>query len=175
MFCTYIVYNSDKDIIQMSDRQATDPTSRQRGRPHRQDCNYLKIKINKQISGHMPQMGHDAKTDRLTDWLSVAMWLWLWISEYTKWFYYTSLYSTAATSPNIRHFIDTTWTLAMIIHFSTAVVFMIRMTFLQKKQWGNKPSWIRRHVHNSKTWQLSRGCVSKTNIFAFRNCPMILR
>jgi hypothetical protein len=27
----------------------------------------------------MPQMGYDTKTDRLTDWLSVAMWLWLWL------------------------------------------------------------------------------------------------
>jgi hypothetical protein len=45
----------------------TDPTSRQTGRPHRQNCNFLKIKINKQIAGHMPQMRYDTKTDRLTD------------------------------------------------------------------------------------------------------------
>jgi hypothetical protein len=45
----------------------TDPTSCQRERPHRQDCNFLKIKINKQNAGHMPQMGYDTKTDGLTD------------------------------------------------------------------------------------------------------------
>jgi hypothetical protein len=45
----------------------TDPTSRQRWRAHKQECNFLKIKINKQIFGHMPQMEHGTKTDRLTD------------------------------------------------------------------------------------------------------------
>jgi hypothetical protein len=28
------------------------------------------MKHNKQISGHMPQMGYDTKTDRLTDYQS---------------------------------------------------------------------------------------------------------
>jgi hypothetical protein len=36
-------------------------------RPHRQNCNFLKIQPNKQIPGHMPQMGYDTKTDWLTD------------------------------------------------------------------------------------------------------------
>jgi hypothetical protein len=78
MFCTYTVYIYTYTYWQgqRTDWETTDPTSRQRGRPHRQDCNFHKIK-NKQIAGHMPQMGYDTKTDRLTEWLSVGMWLWL--------------------------------------------------------------------------------------------------
>jgi hypothetical protein len=33
------------------------------------------------ICGHEPQTGLDTKTDRLTDWPSVAMWLWLWLNS----------------------------------------------------------------------------------------------
>jgi hypothetical protein len=76
MFCKYIVYIYWQG--QRTDWQTTDPTSRQRGRPHRQDCNFLKIKINKFLV-IFPRWG---TTPRQTDWLSVAMWLWLELNQF---------------------------------------------------------------------------------------------
>jgi hypothetical protein len=65
--------------------------SRQRGRPHRQDGNFLKIKLNKQISGHMPQMGYDTKTNRLTDCQSQCdfdLYIIRFYLYMPKWFYF---------------------------------------------------------------------------------------
>jgi hypothetical protein len=71
------IYNEEE--LQLRDKRQTRPLVRE-GRPHRQDCNFLKIKINKQISGHMTPDGVRHQ-DRQTDWLSVAMWLWLWLRD----------------------------------------------------------------------------------------------
>jgi hypothetical protein len=60
--------------------QKTDPTSRQRGRPHRQDCNFLNLKQQKnKFLVICPRWGTTPRqTGWLADWLSVVMWLWLW-------------------------------------------------------------------------------------------------
>jgi hypothetical protein len=64
-FCSVLL---ERPLLSLYNSLAQNPTSRQRARPHRQDCNLLKLKINKQIAGHMPQMRYDTKTtDRLTD------------------------------------------------------------------------------------------------------------
>jgi hypothetical protein len=49
--------------------QKTDPSSRQRGCPQKQDRNCQAVM---KISGHEPQMGLDTKTYWLTDWLTVC-------------------------------------------------------------------------------------------------------
>jgi hypothetical protein len=54
----------------------TDPTSRKRGR-----SKWTGQKLSRQeTSGHEPQTGLDTKTDRHSDWQSVATWLWLYYS-----------------------------------------------------------------------------------------------
>jgi hypothetical protein len=57
------------------DWHMTDPTSRQRGRPQKDKTVSLK---KKKISGQMSQIWARHQ-DILTDWPSVAMWLWLWV------------------------------------------------------------------------------------------------
>jgi hypothetical protein len=58
----------------MSDKWETRSLVRE-GAPDGQTATFTQ----KKTSGHEPQLGLDTKTDRQTDWPSVASWLWLWL------------------------------------------------------------------------------------------------
>jgi hypothetical protein len=62
----------------------TDPSSRQRGRPTKQDRNCQRVIIYNIWPWAPDGTRHQ---DLLTDWPSVAMWLWLWLDSryYTLW------------------------------------------------------------------------------------------